>query len=262
MTATAAIGVPPHAVAPADPSKVDRARLAREAGPAPRVPWLLLDYDTRRWPFAAVLSRDVYKVQRLDRLHVYLQEHRHRTGDRRNRPTARDNLIVSAMMADQPEDADFWRLYHGFMLRVLAPLVGRGISYTQTPKLRVHLAGTRSVSSFHHDICVTERIDQINFWMPFCDVADETALWLESDYGAGDFRPVPVRYGQILIFDGGYLGHGSVENRSDRTRVSLDMRFSYKRSATRAEGVALLNHLAGVLDPAPVPRKPMTEEDA
>lgn len=246
----------------ADPSRVDRAWLAREAGPVPRAPWVLLDYDTRRWPFAAILSRDVYRIRRLDRLHVHLGEHKRRRGERRVHPTARDNVIVANMMAEQGPEADFWRLYHGFMLRVLAPLVGRGISYTQTPKLRIHLAGTRSVSSFHHDICVTKRIDQINFWMPFCDVADETALWLESDYGACDFRPVPVRYGQVLIFDGGYLGHGSVENHSDRTRVSLDMRFSYKRSATRAEGVALLNHLAGVLGSAPDPQICASEEDA
>ena len=65
-----------------------------------------------------------------------------------------------------------------------------------------------------------------HFWMPFTDVDDGTALWLESDYGRGDFAPVPVRYGEVLIFDGGYLGHGSVANRTDRTRVSLDMRFS------------------------------------
>lgn len=251
------------AAAPAgDPSLVDRAQLARAAGPVPRVPWVLLDYDTTRWPFVAVLSRDVYKVRRLDRLHVYLRAHKTRMGESRTLPTARDNVTVARMMADQPPEADFWRLYHGFMLRVLAPMVGRGISYTQTPKLRIHLAGTRSVSSFHHDICVTKRIDQINFWMPFCDVAEETALWLESAYGAGDFRPVPVRYGQVLIFDGGYLGHGSVANLSDRTRVSLDMRFSYKRSATRAEGVALLNHLAGVLGSAPDLQTCATEEDA
>lgn len=228
---------------------VDREVLMAQAGPRPRHNYLLLSYDTRRYPFAALLSRDVFKVQRLELLHLYLRQQYANA----NRPTTRlrprDNLVLTGMMEHQPADAAFWKLYHGFMLQVLAPLVGRGISYTSHPKLRVHLAGTPSVSSFHHDICVTERIDQVNFWMPFTDVDGGATLWLESDYGKADFAPIAVRYGQVLIFDGGYLGHGSVRNDSERTRVSLDMRFSYKKATTRVEGVALLDHLAQILEP-------------
>ena len=226
----------------------DRARLMQAAGPCPRATRLLLPFDTRRFPFSALLSRDVFKVRQLDRLHDFLRAQRRSAGHPDRTATHRDNLALRAMMERQPETADYWRLYHAFMLGLLAPLVGRGISYTSHPKMRVHLAGTPSVSSFHHDICVTERVDQVNFWMPFTDVDDGTALWLESDYGRGDFAPVPVRYGEVLIFDGGYLGHGSVANRTDRTRVSLDMRFSLKRATTRAEGVALMDRLAEVLD--------------
>lgn len=225
----------------------DRALLMREAGPRPSATRVILRYDTRRFPFAALLSRDVFKVRQLDRLHDFLRAQRRASGKPDRAPSHRDNLALRAMMERLPEGADFWNLYHGFMLGILAPCVGRGISYTSHPKMRVHLAGTPSVSSFHHDICVTERIDQVNFWMPFTDVEGDTALWLESDYGRGDFAPVPVRYGEVLIFDGGYLGHGSVANRSDRTRVSLDMRFSYKKATTRAEGVALMDRLAEAL---------------
>lgn len=238
--------------APALTAGVDRAVLVAAAGPRPQRRWVLLDYDTRRYPFAALLSRDVFKVQRLELLHHYLQQQQAAAGSRAGRLRPRDNLTLTGMMERQPADAAFYRLYHSFMLQRLAPLVGRGISYTSHPKLRVHLAGTPSVSSFHHDICVTKRIDQVNFWMPFTDVQDGATLWLESDYGKGDFAPVPVRYGQILVFDGGYLGHGSMRNDSGRTRVSLDMRFSYKKATTRAEGVALLDHLAQVLEPAAV----------
>ena len=229
---------------PLEVAQVDRARLMQAAGPRPRRTWLLLPYDTRRFPFAALLSRDVFKVRQLDRLHDFLRQQRRASGRADRAPTHRDNLALRAMMERLPETADFWRLYHAFMLTVLAPQVGRGISYTSHPKMRVHLAGTPSVSSFHHDICVTGRIDQVNFWLPFVDVAGDTALWLESDYGRGDFQPVPVSYGQVLIFDGGYLGHGSVANRSDRSRVSLDMRFSLKKATTRADGVALMDRLA------------------
>ena len=217
---------------------IDRGELVRAAGPTPWRTWTILEYDTERFPFAGVLGRDVFRAQHLDRLHRYVLERHARLGGPK-RLGANDNIAGGRLMATQPADADFWRLYHGFALRVLAPWVGRGISYASHPKLRVHLAGTSSVSSFHHDICVTKRIDQVNFWMPFTDVDGASALWLESDYGAKDYRPIPVRYGEVLIFDGGYLGHGSVRNTSDVTRVSLDMRFSYKGASTRADGVAL-----------------------
>jgi hypothetical protein len=231
---------------PADVNDVDRAALAREAGPIPRATYVLLDYDIQRFPFAAALSQHVYKVRQLNRLHTYLADSRAaQNRSRRLRP--RDNVMVSSMMLRQPPEAPFWKLYHGFMLSMLAPLIGRGLSYTSNPKLRIHLSGTPSVSSFHHDICVTKRIDQINFWMPFTDVDASATLWLESEYGRCDFAPVPVRYGQVLIFDGGYLGHGSVANNSGVTRVSLDMRFSYKRATTRAEGVALMNRMIEVV---------------
>jgi hypothetical protein len=226
---------------------VDRGELARAAGPTPLRPWTLLEYDTRRFPFAPILGRDAFRAPRLDRLHEYLLQRHARLGSSK-RLGSQDNIGGGRLMERQPEDADFWKLYHGFMLRVLAPWVGRGISYTSHPKLRVHLVGTASVSSFHHDICVTKRIDQVNFWMPFTDVDGGATIWLESDYGAMDYRPVPVRYGQVLIFDGGYLGHGSVRNTSDVTRVSLDMRFSYKGAATRADGVALMNRMIQVSD--------------
>ncbi|MCY1004069.1 hypothetical protein OV079_00480 [Nannocystis pusilla] len=62
---------------------------------------------------------------------------------------------------------------------------------------------------------------------------------------------MPVRYGQVLIFDGGYLGHGSVDNVSGVTRVSLDMRFSYKKATTRAEGVSLMDRIIQVADANP-----------
>lgn len=223
----------------------DRGSLALEAGPRPIRLWALLGYDTERFPFAQALSRDVFKVRRLDRLHVYLEWHREQQG-KAGGLSHKDNLVVREMMQSQPQEADFWKIYHNFMLRVLSPWVGRALSYTSNPTLRSHLAGTRSVSSFHHDICVTKRIDQVNFWLPFNDVSGDSTLWLETDYGKSDFQPVPVRYGQALIFDGGYLGHGSVANGSDVTRLSLDMRFSYKGATTRAEGVALLNRIVEV----------------
>ncbi len=223
-----------------------RAELA-EQGPVPVRPWTILRYDTERFPFAKLLERDVFHVPRLDALHQHVLARRRALG-LGNQLSHRDNLAVRKLMQDLPGDAPFYRLYHAFMLHLLCPLVGRGISYSSHPKMRIHFPGTGSVSSFHHDIIVTKRIDQVNFWMPFTNVADTTALWLESDYGRADYAPVPVQYGEALVFDGGYLGHGSVANDGDTTRVSLDLRFSYRKATTRVEGVQLMNRVVERID--------------
>ena len=141
------------------------------------------------------------------------------------------------------------------MAAVLAPLVGRPLSYSNRPKMRVHFPGTDSVSSMHADVSVTARLDQVNLWIPFTDVSDSATLWIESDYGLADYAPLALRYGQVLVFDGGYLGHGSVANETDVTRISLDLRLSYRGATTRAEGIDLMNHLVHRLERARAARE-------
>ncbi len=206
-----------------------------------------LGYDTERFPFAALLRRDVFGVRSLESLHTEVLAARARRGQHGELRT-RDNLAARALVQRLPASAPFFQLYHEFMRLVLAPVAGRSLSYSNRPKVRVHFPGTASVSSFHADAPVTKRVDQINFWLPITDVHDSAALLLETDYGLQDYTPVPLRYGQALIFDGGYLGHGSVLNSTDVTRVSFDMRFGYRGATTRAEGVDLMNRIVRRLD--------------
>lgn len=201
-----------------------------------------LGYDTERFPFAALLRRDVFKVRSLESLHHDIVAARGVRGQRTELRT-RDNLAARALVQQLPDSAPFFQLYHEFMRLVLAPVAGRSLSYSNRPKVRVHFPGTASVSSFHADVPVTKRVDQINFWLPVTDVDGSAALQLESDYGRQDYAPEPLRYGQALIFDGGYLGHGSVLNATDTTRISFDMRFGYRGATTRAEGVDLMDRI-------------------
>lgn len=216
---------------------------AIDHGTRPNAKWIILPYDTRRFPFAKILQRDVYPVPALDQLHRYIIAAQSKRNRYPTRLTTQHNLSCRKRMQALADDSAFYKLYHYFMKAVLARLVGRTLSYSCHPKMRVHFPGTPSVSSFHCDVPVTCRPDQINFWMPFTDVQESATLWLESDYGKADYRPVPLRYGQVLIFDGGYLGHGSVANVSDVTRISLDMRFSLSKTQTREDGIALMNRL-------------------
>lgn len=182
-------------------------------------------FDVQRYPFAEAVGRGCFGGADLSRLHLAAAAARRRRG--RPRATcAADNLAFRARLARLSPQSDVLRLYHAFACRVVAPLFGGRISYTSRPTFRVHMPDTQAVSLWHRDADVTGRLDQINVWLPFTPVSGANALWIEQHYGAGDYAPVTLAYGEFLCFDGGLLMHGSVENTSQTTRVSLDFRFA------------------------------------
>jgi hypothetical protein len=218
----------------------------------------IFEYSTRNWPFAAVLTRDVFKVRQLHLLHRFVAEKKQRLG-RSAKLTAEDNLTMRQVMQNLPDDCAFYRLYHAFMSKVILPLAGLPLSYSCHPKMRVHFSGTPSMSGFHDDTSITKRVDQMNIWIPFTDVYDTAAMWVESDYGLGDYAPIPMKYGQVLVFDGGYLRHGSLANTTEITRVSMDLRFSIRNGSTREDGLRLLNRVISRIESSGLGAKPAME---
>ncbi|MBE7171681.1 MAG: streptomycin biosynthesis enzyme StrG [Williamsia sp.] len=183
---------------------------------------IIVDYDTGRYPFQKVLAA-LFRVPVLDKLHTTWKQRTAKAG-----LTYDDNLLLRKKMQGLKEDALFYTVYHRWITDVLSPHYGGHISYSAHPKMRVHLARTGSVSNFHRDADVTGRAMQINCYLPFTDVFDSNTLWCESDYGLKDYKPINLRYGQAILWDGGYLTHGTVENETDFTRVSCDFRFQPK----------------------------------
>lgn len=188
----------------------------------------ILRYDPARYPFTAVLERTVYKTRPLELLHTACAR---RKGSRVL--TYEDNLALRALMQKLPDDSPFMRLYHRFIREVVAPPFRQAISYSSRPKMRIHLAGTGSVSLWHRDVDVTGRPDQINVFLPFTRCFDTNALWCESEIGRKDYRPLPLEVGEALLFDGGCLEHGTVPNETGITRCSLDFRFAVKGAGRR-----------------------------
>ncbi|MDR7320777.1 MULTISPECIES: 2OG-Fe(II) oxygenase family protein [Catenuloplanes] len=184
----------------------------------------LVRYDTGRYPFAALAAR-AFEVDDLGRLHdkpgLY--------DDGAGRPTYQDNVALRTQLRDRLADLGFGTVYTALMREVVAPIFGCGLAFSRNPQLRVHLAGGPSASAWHTDHQVLHRTDQINAWLPFVDAWGTNTLWVESDYGTHDYAPVPVRYGEILLFDGTFLMHGSVANDSGHTRVGMDFRFAPKQ---------------------------------
>jgi hypothetical protein len=183
----------------------------------------VISFATDQYPFDKVLAATVFKVPRLDSLHVYWAG---QSG--KSKASYGDNLELRRLMQNLHDDSPFYKLYHKWIADLIAPRFGKRISYSAHPKMRVHLAGTGSVSEFHRDVDVTGRFDQINCYLPFTDVFDTNTLWCESACGLEDYRPINLKYGQALVWDGGFLKHGTFRNETSHTRVSCDFRFSVR----------------------------------
>ncbi|MCY4045181.1 MAG: hypothetical protein OXE99_08875, partial [Cellvibrionales bacterium] len=192
---------------------------------------MMLRYDTQAFPFAWAMRQEAFFGLSLSGIHHQCIKANIKKG-RATPLTAADMQYFRHRMRNVSEEGVFYRLYHRFVRQVVAPCFGDKISYTQHPEMRVHLAGTPACSAWHTDVEVTKRIDQINVWLPLVDTHGTNTLWIETDYGLKDYRPIPVRYGEALLFDGSCLGHGTVRNESDKTRVSLDFRLSVKTYPT------------------------------
>jgi hypothetical protein len=189
-------------------------------------------YDTGRFPLAAAAA-GVLGVERLDQLAQAELARKQRAG-LPARLGYDDNMRLRARLAALPASHPVRQLYTLIVQRVVAPVFGGHISYTATPTFRVHMAGTPSVSTWHRDADVTGRLDYLTAWLPFVDTAQSCGLWLEQEYGCGDYRPVPVAYGEVVVFDGALARHGSQPNQTTVNRVSLDFRFVPKPRAGSA----------------------------
>ena len=122
-------------------------------------------------------------------------------------------------------DPAFQDLLGAFMGEAVSRIAGPVISYQKKPAVRVALSDCGSISGFHRDIEAGQHPDASNLWIPMTSVSGANALWIETEPDSDRYRPVPLEYGEAMIFDGGHVRHGSVANDTGSTRVSIDVRF-------------------------------------
>lgn len=188
----------------------------------------LVSYDTAKYNFAQIIAEDVFQVEDLSRLHETILQQK---VDRGEEPviTYQDNMIERDILQCMEQKSRLSQVYHDFVWYAISPWFKGSMGYSGYPKFRVQMAGSPSVSKWHRDAEVTGRHDQITVWVPCVDTFDTNTLWVETEYGNQDYRPIPVKYGQALLLDSSYLWHGSVSNTTDVTRVSFDLRLNPKR---------------------------------
>lgn len=96
--------------------------------------------------------------------------------------------------------------------------------YQRPPTLRLQPGPARAIVKAHHDAEYGHQNGELNFWLPLTNRDTGVDLWCESTKNAGDYRPLPAEYGEIVSFHGSSCRHYVNANHTKHTRVSLDFR--------------------------------------
>lgn len=177
----------------------------------------LIDYSPTEFPLARVVAR-VLAAEDLSRLHRQLDEP-YPVFKRENDQSSAFHRRFYDFFNDRVEET-----YISLVADAIRPRYAEPIAYQRIPTFRVHLPGNVAVGEFHRDRDYQHSDVELNYWIPLTACWGTNTMWVESAPDAGDYRPVAMRYGQILAFNGVGLRHGNHVNVTDHTRVSMDLR--------------------------------------
>ena len=122
------------------------------------------------------------------------------------------------------EDSSFKNLYDKFVKDFLASRVDFEFHYQRFPTFRIHQPENVGVFEFHKDKDYFHSEHEINIFLPMTKAYDSNTVWAESEEDKGDFSPMEAEYGELFLWDGANLNHGSQINETGQTRVSFDFR--------------------------------------
>ncbi|WP_010543951.1 StrG-like protein [Sphingomonas elodea] len=183
------------------------------------------DYDVRRWDLRAIV-RDYFGTDALETLH---EDPRWNPPDPVHAPpntaTLQNSWDVSKALRAAVIDR-VMPVLDSLIHHRIADFVERIVSHQPQAMMRVNFHGSRAILRFHTDREYGQRDRALNIWLPVTRVYGSNSLYFESAPGLSDFKPVVLDYGQALLFYGTELQHGTLDNMSGGTRISLDFRVS------------------------------------
>lgn len=158
-----------------------------------------------------------------------------------------------------PSDARdaFANAYDALFRDVVAPGIAaampgeRRLLYAAFPCVRIQQPCDFHTIRCHVDSMYGHPSGSLNVWLPLTQTAGSNTLHLESAPGAEDFKPLEMKYGELVIFDGTTCAHYTLANTTDDTRVSLDFRvipgsvFDPEAECSRVKGGAQSYNLGG-----------------
>ena len=178
-------------------------------------------YDTDKFPFGFFVATHFGWEKHLDQLHEWLDEDVPLFEDK----TFDQSTGIHKHFYKIYENNDnFLNLYKEFLKDVVQPHIGGSIVYQARPTFRICLPGNKAVGEWHKDSDYNHQRSEITWWLPFTDAFGNNTVWAESEEDKGDYEPLRVDFGEVLVWKSSYLRHGNKPNNTGVSRVSMDFR--------------------------------------
>ena len=125
-------------------------------------------------------------------------------------------------------------LYQALCSRVIIDLIGEPCYVQAIPCYRFGLPNNRWVGGFHHDSDFGHNGWELNAICAFTPAHKTAALQVEKEIGDGNFEPLQLEAGEVVMFDHIERFHGCVLNQEEHSVASIDFRFVPERFASDA----------------------------
>ena len=121
---------------------------------------------------------------------------------------------------------EFCGLYERFIGDQVAHLIKGRFVYQSLPSFRIHLPNMQAVHKWHCDSDADHGHPdgEVNVFLPITQAFGTNTLWVETQPGKHDYKPIELKYGEFAMFDGNKCRHGNKVNVTGKTRISFDFR--------------------------------------
>jgi hypothetical protein len=179
-------------------------------------------YDIEKYPFKSIVSnwldtRDLHKLHEIKQYEHFDRKH--------DQSTQWHKMFYRMIRMDKIFD----KIYMNFLREHIKPKFGEEIVYQKIPTFRIHLPNNVAVGEWHKDkdyrnLDWTEKVKEVNYYLPLTRAYDTNTIWTESEEDKGDFKPINSNYGECTEWEASKLTHGNKDNVTSITRVSVDFR--------------------------------------
>jgi len=183
----------------------------------------LINYDTNKYNFKELVE-NLFKCNLSS---LTMKEHKLATIED-NSNTCYHKLFYDTLNSGWPELSN---MYHKFVKDIIVDIVNCDFVYQYQPSFRINYPNNYAAPEYHCDTMpgYDHPEEEINFIIPLTDMYDTNSLWIESEPGKKDFKPVNTKFGLLLIFNGNKCFHGNELNKTGKSRVSFDFRILFKK---------------------------------
>ena len=143
--------------------------------------------------------------------------------------------VAARDLTDRTARAEFRRLQHGFVRRVIAPLLPYRPLVQRGAYVRLHLPNEASGTAFHSDAGLGHGTDEENVWIALSpatlfllSLEDSEALAIDDRFeerARALAVPISIEPGEALLFTARHI-HGVPPNRGSSAQVTLDFRIT------------------------------------